>query len=266
MDTKKREVIVENDLIMPLGITIDYFEQKIYWTDRRRGIYYRIETVDLNGENRRIVETGTHQIPYGIAVNTTHIFWADSNNNAVWSKSKNNPEQPSKKLMQFNEKPIGLVVNNFGILNPSDCHQNIIKHLSQNKERKSLHETKPEECQNNGIKTQNGCECPKGFVGARCEISIYSFYCLNGSFHMDGTPKCKCFAGYTGVRCERELCDGFCLNNGYCEKSEGGVKCNCPNGYYGTRCEKDGNYEELCKLLCETAPSDVVNSLGNLCR
>ena len=47
---RSRSVLVERDLVQPMGLTIDPQEERIYWVDRAKGT---IESVDLYGTERR---------------------------------------------------------------------------------------------------------------------------------------------------------------------------------------------------------------------
>lgn len=49
LDGSQRKVIVFQDVGFPNGITIDYKERRLYWTDALR---HRIDTSDLNGQHR----------------------------------------------------------------------------------------------------------------------------------------------------------------------------------------------------------------------
>lgn len=49
LDGTKRTIIVQQDLGFPNGITIDYKERRLYWTDALKD---RIDTSDLNGQHR----------------------------------------------------------------------------------------------------------------------------------------------------------------------------------------------------------------------
>lgn len=49
LDGSERQVIVIQDVGFPNGITIDYKDRRLYWTDALR---HRIDTSDLNGQHR----------------------------------------------------------------------------------------------------------------------------------------------------------------------------------------------------------------------
>lgn len=264
---KETEILVDTDIRMPMGLTIDPIEQRIYWTDLLEGIYYKIESVDFNGEDRKIIEAGTHNKPYAVAVDEENIYWTDVANNAVWYKSKENYNGESKKLYELEEKPGGLFVRNVGSYNGSNCDKLIHSLRSSDNHSKASKFSKlssNEECLNNGEKTIRGCKCQRGFSGPRCEISIYEYYCIQGKFYYDGKPSCKCNPGFSGTRCEIDLCKGYCLNDGICDKIESTIRCRCTAGFSGKRCEI--NITQSCKSFCETAPSDITDNLKNSCK
>lgn len=49
LDGSQRKIIVSHDLGFPNGITIDYKDRRLYWTDALKD---RIDTSDLNGQHR----------------------------------------------------------------------------------------------------------------------------------------------------------------------------------------------------------------------
>lgn len=62
LDGTGRIIILQQDMGFPNGITIDYKERRLYWTDALKD---KIETSDLNGEHRvqLILETRN---PFGM--------------------------------------------------------------------------------------------------------------------------------------------------------------------------------------------------------
>lgn len=266
LDGRKHEVLISDDLFMPSGIAVDHIAQRIFWADKREGIYYRIESAKLDGSQRQVLFEGTHQKPFGIAVDQESVYWTDVNNNALWKKKKRENESP-EKLRDFKENPMGLVTKHLNIQNISDCsvfldtlenyNGSSTEHIhSANDERE------PAECLNGGEIVGGVCKCRRGFSGARCETSCYNF-CLHGTCHISslGYPQCRCPTGFVGTRCQRNMCDGFCLNGGRCERMQNntlGVACQCKDGYVGQRCENSVDPEELCSLFCKNRKSDIL--------
>lgn len=52
LDGSSRKVLVENNIIWPNGIAIDYPNSRIYWVDTKK---QTIETVDMQGSDRHVV-------------------------------------------------------------------------------------------------------------------------------------------------------------------------------------------------------------------
>lgn len=278
IEDKKHEVLVKDDLFIPAGIAIDELTQRIYWADMREGIYYRIESTNFKGEEREVLHEGTHQKPFGLAVDKESIYWTDVIGNGLWRISKNAEDGP-EKLLEFEEKPMGLVVKNSEWLGTPDCNTLLQKLVNRTEDSDEYFDVAlpevPEEiqCLNNGIATENGCKCRRGFIGKNCESSLCYNYCLHGDCHFSslGYPQCHCPTGFFGKRCERNVCDGFCLNDGKCKfnmENKWGAVCLCPSGFMGARCEVSVDPAELCNIFCDMKVTDVLVDHDNsfLCR
>lgn len=258
LETKQREILVDDDLGSPAGITMDLKANKIYWLDERPSIYFRIETTDLTGKNRKILFEGTNQSPYGIAIDNEYIYWTDTLNQVLWRKKKDSLEEP-ENVKKFEEKPRGIAIQNAAFSCAKPVEEELKESVNITTTTESV--TVPVNvhvpyCLNNGQLTATGCKCPRGFSGYKCEISLCYNYCLNGecTYSSGGLPMCRCAPGYIGNRCEQNVCDAFCLNGGTCQMSENwksGI-CSCPEGFFGTRCEKRDDLKDLCRIICLT--------------
>lgn len=62
VDGTNHQQIVTKDISQPLGVTVDEAYGKVYWTDDRPGIYYRIERCSLDGTNRELLIHRTNQV------------------------------------------------------------------------------------------------------------------------------------------------------------------------------------------------------------
>lgn len=272
LDGRNREILIDQDLHMPTGITLDHITQRIFWTDKRQGIYYRIESSKFDGSQRQLVFEGTHQKPFGIAVDKEAIYWTDINNNALWKKKKKEDHQP-EKLRHFNENPMGLVAKHLNIQNISECSRFFEAMESYNGSSTERFESANDEveeiqCLNGGEIGNDGCKCKRGFTGRRCQIELCHNFCMHGNCHLSsvGYPQCHCPVGFQGTRCDNDMCNDFCLNDGKCLRTRNstfGVRCRCPEGYFGERCEKSYNPEELCGLFCSERESDVLMDRSN---
>ncbi|VVD03450.1 unnamed protein product, partial [Leptidea sinapis] len=79
LDGTQRKMIVDHDLGFPNGLTIDYVERRLYWTDALKD---RIDTSDLNGQHRvQLVPDAKN--PFGMTQFRDHIYWTDWYKKAV---------------------------------------------------------------------------------------------------------------------------------------------------------------------------------------
>ena len=69
----------------PKGITIDFHEQKLYWVDAKLD---KIEIMNLDGRDRRVILAHTLTHVFGFAVLGDHLFWTDSQKGAIESVNK----------------------------------------------------------------------------------------------------------------------------------------------------------------------------------
>ncbi|XP_045489131.1 low-density lipoprotein receptor-related protein 4 isoform X2 [Pieris rapae] len=85
LDGTARKIIVDHDLGFPNGLTIDYVERRLYWTDALKN---RIDTSDLNGLHRvQLVPDAKN--PFGMTQFCEFIYWTDWNKKAVMRAEKN---------------------------------------------------------------------------------------------------------------------------------------------------------------------------------
>ncbi|XP_059475497.1 low-density lipoprotein receptor-related protein 1 isoform X2 [Neocloeon triangulifer] len=72
LDGTSREVIVDNKIVYPYGVAIDFPNQHVYWVD---SFLAQIERVDYDGGNRKSLKKGaTLEQIYGISVFENSIF------------------------------------------------------------------------------------------------------------------------------------------------------------------------------------------------
>ncbi|XP_044525030.1 low-density lipoprotein receptor-related protein 2 [Gracilinanus agilis] len=87
MDGTNKTVIVSTKLAWPNGITIDYTNDKLYWSDAHLSY---IEFSDLEGRHRHTVLDGTLPHPFAITIFEDTIFWTDWNTRTVEKGNKYN--------------------------------------------------------------------------------------------------------------------------------------------------------------------------------
>ncbi|CAB3256651.1 unnamed protein product [Arctia plantaginis] len=84
LDGSQRKIIVIQDVGFPNGITIDYKERRLYWTDALR---HRIDTSDLNGQHRvQLIPEAKN--PFGMTQFNDYIYWTDWYKKAVMRANK----------------------------------------------------------------------------------------------------------------------------------------------------------------------------------
>ena len=111
MDGSERRVIISSDISRPVGITIDYSEQRIYWSDVD---LYRIEYCNYDGTNRFLVETEASGLlyPYALTVANDLLFWTDWVTDSVYATHKEHGSDTTNGYFQliatFSSDPYGI--------------------------------------------------------------------------------------------------------------------------------------------------------------
>ncbi|XP_059618932.1 putative vitellogenin receptor isoform X2 [Phlebotomus argentipes] len=85
MDGAGARPFVDKDIHWPNGLTIDWPNGRIYWVDAK---IRHIESIKLNGEDRRVILRDVVKHPYGIAVFEDNIYWSDWNTNSIQTCNK----------------------------------------------------------------------------------------------------------------------------------------------------------------------------------
>jgi hypothetical protein len=86
MDGSGEKVLV-SDVKWPNGLTIDWPSRRLYWVD---GFKHTIESVTIEGKDRRQILTDEIQHPYSVAVFEDRIFWSDWETESLRSCNKFN--------------------------------------------------------------------------------------------------------------------------------------------------------------------------------
>ncbi|XP_021928534.1 protein cueball isoform X2 [Zootermopsis nevadensis] len=279
LDGTKREVIITKDLFQPMGIAVDELEGKIYWSDDQAGIYYNIKRADLDGSNSETIIHGTHHEPFFLTIHLHNIYWSDLIYNAIWSmpKKPTKGEQPTK-IYQYKDgrTPQGIVAWSDGRIVDCEVERTVtvpaeFPNTSEGfmsdgpigigASESSVKETaaSSDYCLNSGLllaeERRNAiCQCPQGYSGERCEVSLCHNYCLNnGICEIDNNslPVCICVHGTNGSRCEQHVCNSYCLNSGACEvDNRGQPSCRCRGNFSGVHCEvMDAGH--MCRSQCQ---------------
>ena len=88
MDGRSRTVLHSTSLSNPIGITLDYETQTLYWVDITLN---KIEKSDVNGSNRAVVTTTSIQNPYYITFYDGKLYWTDTYYDRILSTTANTP-------------------------------------------------------------------------------------------------------------------------------------------------------------------------------
>lgn len=87
MDGNDRRTLISSSLSQPNGITIDYYSQKIYWSDSDLD---KIEYSNYDGSGRTTLETMESGLnyPFALTVADNLLFWTDLSTNKAYVTHK----------------------------------------------------------------------------------------------------------------------------------------------------------------------------------
>ena len=87
MDGTLRQVIIDDDLIWPNGLTIDYEMQRLYWAD---AFLDKIEYSFVDGTARTLLESAENGImhPFAITLENELVFWTERDISAIYATHK----------------------------------------------------------------------------------------------------------------------------------------------------------------------------------
>lgn len=85
MDGRNSTSFVSGNIRWPNGLALDLPNSRLYWTDAKQTT---IESVRLDGTDRRIILQGIVKHPYAIAVFENRLFWSDWGTNSIQSCDK----------------------------------------------------------------------------------------------------------------------------------------------------------------------------------
>lgn len=101
MAGNQKKAIVEENLIQPSGLCIDYDERKLYWTDALRE---KIERANLNGTDREVLIAATIY-PFAITVFDKYIYWTDLQLRGVYRADKYTGAGMIEMVTRLEESP-----------------------------------------------------------------------------------------------------------------------------------------------------------------
>lgn len=85
MDGSFATSFVSKDIKWPNGLTIDYPNERLYWVDAKLST---IESILLDGTDRRMILAGIVKHPYSIAVFEDKLYWSDWSTYSIQSCDK----------------------------------------------------------------------------------------------------------------------------------------------------------------------------------
>uniref|UniRef100_A0A915K646 EGF-like domain-containing protein n=1 Tax=Romanomermis culicivorax TaxID=13658 RepID=A0A915K646_ROMCU len=255
-----RKILVNRNLILPISLSIDIPNRRLYWSDPKTS---SIESINFDGGDRRLVKT--------FAFDESKPAYLDVFEDYVYYSTFEYQHRSSvRKISKFGNSSSTILLRDLPrhsdlILIHESKHKTSISSVCSNyaspSPKNSLclpidERTSTFVC-SHGYK-YNGekftCEENRNFSPA-CKMP-----CLNGgtcavwnnnekkSGNHESCVDCK--NGFTGRYCQIDLCHNFCLNSGICKiynettkvgKNSGfddAVFCNCPPQYDGPRCQR----------------------------
>ena len=109
LDGSRRALVVATNLGWPNDITIDYAENRLYWTD---GKLLAISSCDLDGQNiREVLNLSDRMLNlYSLAVFKDHIYWDDWHFRKIFRADKTNATSFDAVTRRSSSMPMGLTV------------------------------------------------------------------------------------------------------------------------------------------------------------
>ena len=86
MDSTNRTLLIKKDIHWPNGLTVDYKDKKIYWTDAKLNYIARIE---YDGSNRQTIVQGTLPHPFDLSLFNNRLYWTDWTTQSIHTCNKN---------------------------------------------------------------------------------------------------------------------------------------------------------------------------------
>nr|CAD7447975.1 unnamed protein product [Timema bartmani] len=85
MDGSKPVAFVSEGLYWPNGLSLDYPNDRLYWVEAK---FSKIESIKLDGSDRRVILKGVVDHPYAIAVFEDRVYWSDWQDKEIESCNK----------------------------------------------------------------------------------------------------------------------------------------------------------------------------------
>nr|CAD7434279.1 unnamed protein product [Timema monikensis] len=85
MDGSEPVAFVSEGLYWPNGLSLDYPNDRLYWVEAK---FSKIESIKLDGSDRRVILEGVVDHPYAIAVFEDRVYWSDWQDKEIESCNK----------------------------------------------------------------------------------------------------------------------------------------------------------------------------------
>lgn len=80
-----RSVIIKENIHWPNGLTLDYEDSQIYWTDAKNAF---IHSCKFDGSDRRVVVEGELPHPFALTLYDRTLYWTDWKDRSINSCDK----------------------------------------------------------------------------------------------------------------------------------------------------------------------------------
>ncbi|MEQ2184541.1 hypothetical protein GOODEAATRI_009041, partial [Goodea atripinnis] len=212
-----RSPLINDSLITPNGLSIDYEERMLYWADASLD---KIERATLTGENRQVIVQGVNY-PFSVTVFQQDIFWTDWTERGVFRAGKDDGSGFAVIAQDLQYRPNDIHVY-------SGSKQEVCSSFCQQFNGGCSHicvsgPVGPEcQCPHEGswYLANNGKDCIKD-TGKRCQPE--QFTCLNGNcisarWKCDGYNDCQDNSDEQERVCAFHTCSSldFTCDNGRC--------------------------------------------------
>uniref|UniRef100_A0A8C1SIU4 Low density lipoprotein receptor-related protein 1Ba n=1 Tax=Cyprinus carpio TaxID=7962 RepID=A0A8C1SIU4_CYPCA len=287
MDGSFRRTLLERNLRRPTGLAIDYYNQRLYWSDSELS---QIGSVRFDGSDSLVAASSRDGIyqPFRIDLFEDYIYGVGMKHDVF--RVHKYGKSPAEKLSLGVERASSILVFHrykqqelsnpcakmncafLCLLNPSGarcvCPEGKILLNRTCTDTNISGDLCHPACENGGrcISNERGesrCFCWPNYSGEQCEISHCKDYCLNGGTCTGsplGKPTCRCALGFTGPLCEKRVCDGYCLNGGTCDMTLGNQPvCHCLAEYTGERC-----LHHICHHYCVNSKGCTLSGSGHV--
>ena len=109
LDGSNRELVVGTNIRSPRHLTIDYADNRLFWTDNK---VRAISSCDLDGKNVQVVcsDYPNTKVPFGIGIFEEKVYWSTFGTFSVYEGDKKNGTCDPKKLMTLQRRPFGMEV------------------------------------------------------------------------------------------------------------------------------------------------------------